>query len=275
MKEVKIRLSGMYAEVLVRPAATKAHQRNSGRRSKDVKALALAEEDVQYQEEMKAHSLAGTKRKFRRLVYANFSNGYTLLTLTFNAGKCDFDVKDVATCRKKFTSYWDNLKRSERVSSNVDMRYLGVIEFQKSGAVHFHVLCHIPREYKALLTKKWQHGHLDFKQSDKNPISVQKIESYLNKGINDPRLQGEKHRYLASRGLEQSQVFAYTSNHPPHWLNEENSKLLYNKDSKYAFSYYQYITSLTPEEFEAYVEQADSEFAINMVTAMSRKLADM
>ncbi|MFF3102997.1 rolling circle replication-associated protein [Viridibacillus arvi] len=263
MNEILIRLSGMYAEVLIRAALRKAYNRNSGRKSNSSKLcldLSLSEEDLARKEDVRAHSIANTLRTFKRLLYANFSHGYTFLTLTFDEKSCDFDITDTAICRTKFTNFWKNLKRGSKVGEcledNVEVRYLGVQEYHRDGSIHFHVLCHIPRQYKALLKKKWQHGNLDFKRSNKDPLEVQKIANYMKKGIFDPRLNNENHRYLASRGLNKPKTFKFTSPSFPTWINESNSELLYKEESEYAFTYYQFITSLTEDEFQSYVESS-------------------
>lgn len=264
MNEILIRLSGMYAEVVIRAAIRRAHNRNSGRKSKASKLdRGFSEEELEHQAEVRAHSIANTLRTFKRLLYANFSNGYTFLTLTFDKQHCDFNITDTATCRTKFTNFWKNLKRGtkdgECLDDNVDLRYLGVQEYQKDGSIHFHVLCHIPRSYAVLLKKKWQHGHLDFKRSNKNPLDVQKIASYMKKGIYDSRLNNENHRYLASRGLKKPKIFKFVGNGLPTWINENNSELIYQGDSEYAFQYYQFITNLTEDEFQSYVESANEQ----------------
>lgn len=262
MNEIQIRLSGILAEVLVRAAFTKTHSRNGGRKmiAATLSNSSPDEEELARKEEVRAHSIANTLRTFKRLLYANFSHGYTFLTLTFDEKNCDFDITDTATCRVKFTNFWKNLKRGTKtgdcIVENIDVRYLGVQEFHKDGSIHFHVLCHIPRQYKALLKNKWQHGNLDFKRSNKDPLDIQKIANYMKKGIYDERLNNEKHRYLASRGLNKPKVFKFTSHSFPQWINENNSTLLYKEDSDYAFQYFQYITTLTEDQFQSYVESA-------------------
>lgn len=262
-KTIVIKSSGMYVEVLVYDSIIKAHNRNSGRKSNIVKMESdLSEEELQHQAEVQAHSVANTLRNFKRLLFANFSHGFTFLTLTFDSQQCDFDITDIATCRTKFTNFWKNLKRGtkegECFADNIDLRYLGVIEFHKGGSIHFHVLCHIPRSYAALLKKKWQHGHLDFKRPKKNPLDVKKIASYMRKGIHDPRLNSEKHRYLASRGLKKPKIFKFVDDGLPIWINGNNSELVYQNASEYGFQYYQFFTELNEDELLAYIENADS-----------------
>lgn len=262
MNTIVLKSAGIYVEVLVYDSIKKAHNRNSGRKSNASKIeSSLSEEELQHQADVQVHSIANTLRNFKRLLYANFSHGFTFLTLTFDAQQCDFDITNTTTCRTKFTSFWKNLKRGmkegERFADNIDLRYLGVIEFHKDGSVHLHILCHIPRSYTNLLKKKWKHGHLDFKRSKKNPLDVKKIASYMRKGIHDPRLNSENHRYLASRGLEKPKIFKFVGDGLPVWINKNNSELVYQNASEYGFQYYQFFTELTEDELQAYIEHAD------------------
>lgn len=273
MNMIKIRLSGMLAEVIIRSASAKNYNRNAGRKGSSLKLQTdLTDEELQHAEEVHVRSINNTLRQFKRLLYANFSHGFTFLTLTFDKSKCDFDTSDVASCRTKFTNFWKNLKRGtkaeECLEENVSLVYLGVIEFHKDGDVHFHVLCHIPHKYCALLKKKWLHGYLDFKRSKKDPLSVRKIENYMRKGVYDPRLNNEKHRYLRSRGLKQPVIFKFTNSGLPTWINDSNSELIFKEESEYAFSYYQFITQLTEDEFQSYIESSDANHIYYLIEQM-------
>ena len=148
----------------------------------------------------------------------------------------------------------------ELANRSISFVYLGAIEFHQDGSVHFHVLCHIPRKYRELLKAKWHHGHLDFRRSYQNPLSVRKIANYTKKGMFDCRLDGQKHRYLWSRNLKKSLTFEFTNNGLPAWINEQNSELIFNKNYEYGFRYYQFMTTLTEDNFQAYIESADADY---------------
>ena len=124
------RLSGPLLETVSRSHPPKAFNRNGGRKSKVEQSLSTYISDEEHASEIKAHSIKNTIRKFKRYVYANFSKGYTSLTLIFNHA-CDFDVTDISICKDKFNLYWKNLKRSKPLAG-VDLRYLGVQEFQQT-----------------------------------------------------------------------------------------------------------------------------------------------
>lgn len=78
----------------------------------------------------------------------------------------------------------------------------------------------------------------------------------MKKGIYDPRLNNQKYRYLPSRGLNKPIEYKFISNHFPDWL-QKNSDLIYEEESQYGFYYAQYITSLTEDDFQSYVESAN------------------
>lgn len=75
-----------------------------------------------------------------------------MLTLTFRRTH-EFDTKDFYACRDKFNFFWKSLKRCKKLVT-ADLRYVGAIEFQRNGNVHFHILCHIPQVFKPLLAEK-------------------------------------------------------------------------------------------------------------------------
>lgn len=133
MKHNIARLSGPLLETVSRSHPPRVFIRNGGRKSKLEQSFSTYISDEEHALEIKAHSINNTIRKFKRYVYANFSNGFTLLTLTFNDA-CDFDVTDISICKDKFNLFWKNLKRSKPLAG-VDLRYLGVQEFQLNGHV--------------------------------------------------------------------------------------------------------------------------------------------
>ena len=72
----------------------------------------------------------------RRLACCNFNNKYDkFLTLTFAENKID-----IQECNVLFKAFIRKLKNKY----NKNLKYLAVIEFQKRGAVHYHVLLTIP-----------------------------------------------------------------------------------------------------------------------------------
>lgn len=167
-----------------RYVSNEPYKRNGGRKKK---AVALySTKDCEQAEETKRCSIANSKRTFKGIIHANFKNHFCMLTLTFKRTR-DFDTKDFDACRDKFNSFWKNLKRCKKLA-DVDLRYVGAIEFQENGNVHFHVLCRIPKEFKRLLKAKWKYGGLHYENEQGSAEGAPKISSYLTKGIHDERL---------------------------------------------------------------------------------------
>lgn len=154
-------------------------------------------------EEYKAQVNYRARENIRRLVNANFSEGDIFLTLTFRE-----NLQDVERANKEFKKFVQRVKRRQS-----DFRYIAVIEFQKRGAVHYHVVCNLAvewdsqaeREYQEReFAKLWGNGFIDLEKV--RPLQgVDNIGAYLvkylKKGFENDRLEG-KRRYLYSRGLE-------------------------------------------------------------------------
>lgn len=79
-----------------------------------------------------------SKFNMQRLVKSNESSFKTFITLTFSE-----NVNDIETANKKFAIWRTKIK-----SIFKDFRYVCVPEFQKRGAVHYHLLTNIEIEKK-------------------------------------------------------------------------------------------------------------------------------
>ena len=73
-------------------------------------------------------SIKRTAKKIRELVNCNFDNdNSSFLTLTFKDNVRDYDVA---------FSCWDRFKKRVEYKYKIKLSYLGVVEFQKRGAIH-------------------------------------------------------------------------------------------------------------------------------------------
>ncbi|MGM9458151.1 rolling circle replication-associated protein, partial [Lacticaseibacillus rhamnosus] len=70
----------------------------------------------------------------RRLVLANFDAGSKFVTFTFAE-----NVKDIDQANREWKKFVQRLRRRYG-----DFKYLSVIEFQKRGAVHYHMISDLP-----------------------------------------------------------------------------------------------------------------------------------
>lgn len=155
-----------------------------------------------------------SKQQMERLVKANEHDFKTFITLTFEE-----NITDIAYANKKFNQYISNLRR--RLKS--DFKYVCVPEFQKRGAIHYHMLTNIDYDNLDLLSKyekkiykknkgwqtfkilkSWHYGFSNVQKLDNVEI-VSYLNKYMTKDI-DNRLWG-KRRYLYSMNLRQPKTF--------------------------------------------------------------------
>lgn len=154
----------------------------------------------------------------RRLACCNFSNKYDkFLTLTFAE-----NMTDIQECNVLFKAFIRKLK----IKYVKNLKYLAVIEFQKRGAVHYHVLLNIPYIPQKDLQDLWGNGFVFINAIDHVDNIGAYILKYITKNNNDLRLQGQK-AYLTSRNLK----------HPESVLNH-NLKDFYKLESMVIAKYH-------------------------------------
>lgn len=185
-----------------------------------------------------------------------------MLTLTFRRTH-EFDTKDFDACRDKFNLFWKSLKRCKKLTTT-DLRYVGAIEFQENGNVHFHILCHIPQVFKPLLVEKWKYGGLHYTNNKGSAEDASKIASYLSKGIHDERLPAGKKRYLGGYGLERPTTLQFKTRKVFDLLMQRNGKVLTTYESDYGFTVTSLLSDATIDELESFanIEGEDINLAL-------------
>ncbi len=181
-------------------------------------------------------TLNADKNKIQDLINTNV-NSYTLkgkiispkfLTLTFKD-----NVQDLSYSNNHFKNYIKRLNHmiKKKYKNYEGLKYVCVIEFQKRGAIHYHVLFfNMPFIHQSILKEKWGLGSVyiegfvknnkkvNFTYSKKNKCFktsgevvknvgayITKTMNYMLKNVDDCRLRGQK-CYLVSRGLKKPQV---------------------------------------------------------------------
>jgi hypothetical protein len=82
------------------------------------------------------------------------------------------------------------------------LKYAVVIEFQKRGAIHFHVLFfNLPYIDQNILAKLWGKGFIKINKIDNVKNIGSYVTKYMSKDFGDSRLCGQK-SYFTSRGLK-------------------------------------------------------------------------
>ena len=144
-------------------------------------------------QEIEIRNIIRSKLKCQRLAKANMKDWKTFITLTFAENITDINISMI-----KFKYFVDKVRRIKK-----DFKYLCITEFQKRGAVHFHVLTNIDINDKCLMYKQesnkkythikyWKEGFTSVEtlNSDEKKV-IGYISKYMTKDIDD-RLFGRR-----------------------------------------------------------------------------------
>lgn len=182
------------------------------------------------------HNYQNTQKRrrtsIRQLATMNFTNSDKFVTLTFRDTTA-FEIKDVKDCNKAYKAFVRKLKKTYP-----NIKYLSVVEFQDKndrGAVHYHMLCNLPYISKKELSDIWDNGYVQINRINKVDNLGAYIVKYMNKDMDDKRLQGLK-AYNCSQGLQKPVELKswYT---PDHALMREIKDHLQKASPSYATTY--------------------------------------
>jgi len=169
---------------------------------------------VEASEEQKVLNRLKTMKRARvnlmRLINANVRRWYdddgrpyepVFLTLTFAK-----NVQDIDEGNKAFR----NFMRRFEYDTGLKLKYVCVIEFQKRGAVHYHlVVFNLPYLPVSRIARIWRHGFVKINViKDVDNVGAY-MSKYMGKDVMDERLIGEK-CYFSSRGLHKPKEKALT-----------------------------------------------------------------
>lgn len=145
------------------------------------------------QHELRADNVRRTRKQIRRLVNSN-TDLHKFVTLTY-AENC----QDVSKAYRDFDVF---LKRLKRSYPQLDLKFICVPEFQKRGAVHFHLLANLPYIPKAELEALWGFGWVRINQVRHITNLGAYISKYLGKANFDARLFRKK-KFTRSQNLRE------------------------------------------------------------------------
>jgi len=133
------------------------------------------------------------RRQIRRLIEANVVQLPIFITYTFKK-----NIESLEEANPLLTKHLKELQRRYG-----KLKYLVVPEFQKRGAVHYHVIFfNLPyiKNLKIKLQKLWPYGFSQVKAIRKVRSIGAYVSKYLQKSINDSRTTRRK-SYFCSRNL--------------------------------------------------------------------------
>lgn len=118
------------------------------------------------------------------------------ITLTFKE-----NIQDTTEAHLHFNRFMKRLNDYVYGRKRTKVKYLAVIEFQKRGAIHYHVIYfNLPFVKKEVFTELWSHGYTDMKALDKTKNVAGYVTKYMTKDVANSNLNGKK-KYFCSRGL--------------------------------------------------------------------------
>lgn len=157
--------------------------------------------------ELRAISLSRARKVVMRTINSNpCLNKFLTLTFEENITDLDYSHNELKKWIKRVNYHVFNTKKSM-------MKYVAVIEFQKRGAVHYHMLCNLPYIDVNKLSDTWGHGFIKLNKikGDKERFGSSECDNvgayvckYMTKDNDDPRLVG-RNTYLTSRNLDKPQ----------------------------------------------------------------------
>jgi len=154
-------------------------------------------------------NISSARQAFRRVVWANLVGDSlpAFLTLTI------YSVLSFEASVRLFTAFLSRLRRE----FGSEFRCISVPEFQRRGAVHFHVLIwDLPHEVVAVeretrrIARLWLYGFCDITPTDGHPKIASYMAKYLSKSMSDIRLCGKK-AYFATRNILRPMSYGSTS----------------------------------------------------------------
>lgn len=180
--------------------------------------------------------LKRARRDLRRLINANIHKYHVaskFVTLTFKDNITDFE-----TANYEFKKFRERLQYSLKCK----LHYVVVPEFQKRGAIHFHVVMfNLPYITNSDLRKIWGNGFVKINSID----DVDNVGAYVCKYMtksDDDRLRGKK-SYFSSRGLkkpleikDEKKVGELLSSLPDEKLTYEN--IIFNEYTQFIYKQY-------------------------------------
>lgn len=141
------------------------------------------------------------------------------LTLTFAENITDLDI-----ARYEFDKFIKRLKTLHK-----KLKYICVVEFQKRGAVHFHVLCNLPYIEVNALAKVWKQGFVKLNRIDNVDNVGAYITKYMTKDNIDERLAGRK-CYTMSKNLNEPKSYTEETKIDEILENVEGVKRVYTTE---------------------------------------------
>lgn len=185
-------------------------------------------------------------KNVRSILFGNFHYRAKLVTLTFKDTD-KFDINSLEECNRRKERYILKLRKEFP-----KLKYIIVPEYQKRGAVHFHMVCNISfidlKKFKSL----WVYGFSSIVTIKDPTIQLPYIAKYITKNP-EQHIKGTR-RYYCSNNVEKPQVLTpLQAQKAIELLKKLGDKPLvtYSYDSEY-HGKVTYSSYLLPKKFKDY-----------------------
>ena len=159
------------------------------------------EADEEEKEKNRQDTLRRARQEIRRIVNANvgaYGEHYTAKFLTLTFGN---KVTDLDQAHYEFKKFIKRMNYHLFGTKCGNLRYTAVVEFHKSGVIHYHVIIYnIPYTRVEVIQQIWGNGWVWINKIDNVDNVGAYVCKYLTKEGDDERLRGRK-CYFNSRGL--------------------------------------------------------------------------
>lgn len=220
------------------------------------------------QVDIRVDNLSRSRSSLIDLVYSNYSTWHSFVTLTFAE-----NVTDVTAANKMFNIWLTQVRRKKP-----DFKYIAVPEFQKRGAVHYHLLSNlvcgtdIPAQEKKITknTEKnkyfeleyynipyWKNGFstaFDLQLTDNRFDVAAYMCKYMYKDF-DNRLYSHQ-KIMHSNGLKMPDIYRISENELFHdfiacmFAKYDIASFEFKAKEKFQVSYFQMSVKLSDEDMK-------------------------
>lgn len=188
--KIKVFVSGKHVEVY--ESEMPVWRDYESNKSQEKQAKPMTKEEMLEDKKRKInYSVNRAKFRIKRLVNANPQLN-KFLTLTFAE-----NLTDLSKTNPMFHNFIKRVKHKYK-----NFQYLAVPEFQKRGAVHYHLFCNLPYVDVKKFSRIWDHGYIDLKRIDDVSDMGLYMCKYLSKEMFNERTSGKK-KFFRSVDLRQ------------------------------------------------------------------------
>lgn len=108
-----------------------------------------------------------------------------------------------------------------------EFKYVAVIEFQKRGAIHYHMISDLPYVPAQYIANKWKQGNIKINKIKHVDNVGAYVTKYMTEDMDDKRLQGKKAYNHSQNNLKPLQLTSWKDPNETEFIFEN-----YCKDKK-------------------------------------------